>query len=73
MAEINVFERKPAFSELTALEREDFTTKQLKYRMLDGGLYEIFYEGGGEVPDYLKGAFTSPIHCQRAIHKYING
>lgn len=33
----------------------------------NSGLVKVAYEGGGEVPDQLKGAFTSPAAAKAAI------
>lgn len=48
-------------------------TKQLvvKKLSLQSSMFKIVYEGGGEAPDELKGAWTSPIMAQRAIDVYL--
>lgn len=35
-------------------------------------LYEIRFEGGGEVPKALKGQFTSPVLAQKRIYAFLN-
>lgn len=35
------------------------------------GLYYVGYEGGGEVPDALKGSWTTKTRAEQAIAKYI--
>ncbi len=35
-------------------------------------LYEIYFEGGGEVPQALKGLYTSHTEAQRAAASYAN-
>lgn len=36
-------------------------------------MYKIVYEGGGEVPDELKGDWTSPTFANNAIRGYKKG
>lgn len=47
--------------------------KELKWRRLPNGLYSLFYEGGGELPDVLKGNYTSVFACTKAIDEYTKG
>lgn len=45
--------------------------KELKVRKSKTpGLFEIYYEGGGELPATLKGKYTSPRDAKQAIHDY---
>lgn len=50
---------------------ENKPKKELKYRKLPNGLYELFFEGGGELPRVLSGNFTSVFACQKAIASYV--
>jgi len=36
-----------------------------------GGLYEVYLEGGGEVPESLKGLYTSPSFANKAIEEHL--
>ena len=46
--------------------------KELKTRMRPSSmLYEIYYEGGGEVPAELKGEYTSYRFTESAIKTYL--
>lgn len=52
-------------------EKEDnYVPKQLAYRQLPVGLYEIFFPDGGEVCAEAKGLFTTLSHVQRVIDNY---
>ena len=46
-------------------------TKILKVRDAGFNSYEVYYEGGGEVPKVLQGRWTSPFFAQRAIDTYL--
>lgn len=54
----------------TAESTTDVAKKELKYRMLPEGLYQLFWSSGGELPDTLKGSYTSVHAVQRAISDY---
>jgi len=45
--------------------------KELKIRYASNNAYEIYYEGGGEVPAALRGLFTDHRTAQRAIDEYL--
>lgn len=47
-------------------------SKELKIRPHKAGpmMYEVYYEGGGELPRELSGLFTSPSFAQREIDLY---
>lgn len=36
-----------------------------------GTLYEIKYEGGGQVPEFLKGLYTSRVEANNRITQYL--
>lgn len=42
----------------------------LKYRQLGVGLYELYYEAGGEAPYEFSGLYTSVREAQRAIDRH---
>ena len=43
-------------------------SKELKVRyVVAENLYEVFYEGGGQVPDSLLGLYTSEVKAKEAI------
>lgn len=46
--------------------------KQLKvrYSTTQPNAYEVYYEGGGEVPSYFNGVYTSPGVAEKAITTY---
>lgn len=44
--------------------------KSLYVRHHNINLWEIAFEGGGEVPDVLKGKWTSKADAERAIEKF---
>lgn len=47
-------------------------TKELTTRLQPSGfLYEVFFEGGGEVPEELTGKFTSRSYARVAINSYL--
>lgn len=47
--------------------------KELKVRKsASPGLFEAYYEGGGELPTALKGKYTSPRDAKQAINDYEN-
>jgi len=45
--------------------------KELKIRYAKNNSYEIYYEGGGELPKELHGLYTDHRTAQRAIDKYL--
>ena len=45
--------------------------KELKIRYGGHNLYEIYYEGGGEVPAVLQSKYTDHRVAQRAIDEYL--
>lgn len=47
--------------------------KQLEVRIVPnrGSVYEIKYQGGGQVPDSLLGMYTTRVNAQRDIDNYI--
>lgn len=49
--------------------------KELNVRAIDKGmpLYEIFWEGGGEVPAALKSRYTSELLARQAIKTFQAG
>lgn len=48
-------------------------SKKFMTRVRPGGsLYEIYFEGGGEVPEYLKGAYTSSHRALAASEEYVS-
>ena len=48
------------------------TTKELLIRSSNGrSIYEVYYEGGGELPKSLIGLYTSHIEAQKAIDTYL--
>ena len=48
------------------------STKELKVRPVKakGSVYEIYFEGGGQVPDTLKGLYTRISNAMQAIKYY---
>lgn len=46
--------------------------KELKVRTvpLKGSVYEVYYDGGGQVPEVLKGMYTSIRNALMAISYY---
>lgn len=44
---------------------------KVRYSVSRPNAYEVYYEGGGEVPDVLKGGYTSPALAQKAIDFYL--
>lgn len=49
-------------------------TKELKIRRKQPYvLYEIYYEGGGEVPQELQGSYTKEYVAQQRIDAYVAG
>jgi|TARA_R110000824_G_scaffold193392_1_gene375803 hypothetical protein len=53
---------------------EDVKSKELKVRVATGkgSLREIYWEGGGEVPQVLNGLYTGIQDAQRDIVKYLS-
>jgi hypothetical protein len=47
--------------------------KELKIRYSTANTYEIYYEGGGEVPAVLSGKYTDHRTAQKAIDLYLQG
>ena len=45
--------------------------KELKIRYATPNAYEVYYEGGGEVPAVLQTKFTDPGTAQKAINLYL--
>lgn len=45
--------------------------KELKIRYTQPSAFEIYYEGGGEVPAVLQGRFTDRGQAQKAIDQYL--
>ena len=45
--------------------------KELKIRYKKPNGFEIYYEGGGEVPEVLQGSWTDRGKAQIAIDKYL--
>ena len=37
-----------------------------------GNLYEVSFDGGGEVPQVLTGRYTSKVEAQKAINAYLH-
>lgn len=35
------------------------------------GLFEIHFQGGGQIPLPLKGVFTSQVYARKAIERYL--
>ena len=47
------------------------TRKELKIRIRNGtNHFEVYFEGGGEVPQILTGLYTTENFAQRAIETY---
>ncbi|ADX87692.1 hypothetical protein [Vibrio phage JSF23] len=48
-------------------------TKEFKVEITDneGTLYEIKFEGGGQVPEFLKGQYTSRAFAWQRIKQYL--
>lgn len=48
--------------------------KQLKARTRPnaGSMYEIYYEGGGQLPGHLTGLYSSELEATRAINKHMS-
>lgn len=44
--------------------------KEIKWKQLPTGLYVVYFDGGGEVPQELSGAWTSIQKMQSAIENY---
>lgn len=58
--------------ELEDREYKSKTDKNLKIcRVKNSGLFAIKFTGGGEVPDDLKGMWTTPSLAEAAIEKYM--
>lgn len=51
-------------------KKENFVHKELKWRKLGIGLYQLYLEGGGALPRHLDGLYTSLIAVERAINAY---
>ncbi len=49
---------------------EESNRKEFKWRQLPEGLYCVFFEGGGEVPQELTGTWTSVNKMLSAIENY---
>lgn len=49
------------------------TAKEFKIDIVenDGSLYEIGFVGGGQVPQFLKGKYTSRTIAQQKINQYL--
>ena len=39
-------------------------------QVLNTALYKWVYDGGGQVPTYLRGMYTSPLDAQKAFDRY---
>lgn len=48
------------------------TSNALEIRPTEGGLYEVYWSGGGELPDTLKGKYTYADIAQAAIQNHYN-
>lgn len=46
------------------------TSNKLEIRPTEGGLYEVYWSGGGELPDALKGRYTFVDWAEKAIEMY---
>lgn len=46
------------------------TSNELQIRPTEGGLYEVYYPGGGQLPGALSGRYTYEDNAQRAIDIY---
>lgn len=48
-------------------------SKELKYKPTpEGNLFEVYYEGGGQLPDELSGRYNSHKAVQDAIQRYLS-
>lgn len=45
--------------------------KELKIRYSQPNAFEVYYEGGGELPEVLQGRFTDRRNAQAAIDNYL--
>lgn len=45
---------------------------KVRYSKTRPNAYEVYLEGGGEVPQVLTGAYTSPGVAERAIAHYLD-
>lgn len=61
----------PAFLPVEAPKAKTEGSRTLKVRRLPAGLYEVYYEGGGVLPDVLDGKWTSIEKAQTMIKSYI--
>ena len=56
----------------SSTQTTDVTKKDLLTRRVPSGLYfEFYYEGGGEVPAFLKGLYTSKTFAEAAKRAYL--
>ena len=46
--------------------------KQFKVKPAEKGMYEVYVEDGGAVPQTLKQLFTDPITANKHIQRYLN-
>lgn len=51
-------------------KEENYVPKEIKFRRLGIGLYQLYFEGGGEIPASLSGLYTSIFAAEQAIEKY---
>ena len=58
------------FFEKREAKREAYVPRPLKWRKLGIGLYQLFFEGGGEVPYEFSGLYTSLHAVNQAIEKH---
>ena len=49
----------------------DVKELKVRYSTKVPNAYEVYYEGGGEVPAVLQTAFTDPGTAQKAINLYL--
>lgn len=58
--------------EVEVAEKQEVKRKPLKVGRKHGtSLFEVYFEGGGELPKELKGMYTSPTVAQAAIDGYL--
>lgn len=56
---------------VTQTMEEDKMQKPLNIRYCQPSAYEIYYEGGGELPEKLQGKYTDKRTAQLAIDLYL--
>ncbi len=66
-------EAEQALAEQTATSGKRDDPKKLVVVRQPIGLYAIAFTAGGEVPDALKGTFTSTVRAQTAIDLHLAG